>query len=103
MADPTRKNYLRDTTKPFGDITGSYTELVDLGKEYLFRGLMIYSSLNQEISLRFDNPESDDLVIPANWGFSPEIEFWHDSVIEIKYTGAPPTAGSFKIVSWRAE
>ena len=103
MPDIIKNNYLKDTEKAFGDITGSYTELVDLGTEYLFRGMMIYSTLDQAVTLKFANAESDELNVPPNWEISPEVDFWHDGVIEIKHAGSAPTEGFLKMISWRAE
>lgn len=103
MPDTTRNNYLKDIIKAFGNITGSYTELVDLGTEYLFRGMMIYSTLDQPVTLKFANAESDELNIPPNWEISPEIEFWYDGIIQIKHDGDAPTEGFLKMISWRAE
>ena len=103
MTDTTRNNYLKDTEVQFGDVPATYTEIVDLGKTRTFRGLMIYSSLDEPVSLKFDNAESDELNVPPNWEISPNIEFWHDGPIELKHNGDAPTEGFIKIVSWRAE
>ena len=103
MPDTTQKNYVRDTVIAFGDVPATYEELVDLGTDYMFRGVMLYSSLDELVSLKFANAESDELNIPAGWQFQPNIEFWHDGVIEIKHNGDAPTEGFLKIVSWRAE
>ena len=102
MANPTRKNYISDVTKAFGDITGGYTELVDLGEEYLYRRLLIYSSLDESVTLKFTNTLTSELVVPVNWEFALD-DFWHDSVIEIKHNGDAPTEGFLKIESWRGE
>jgi uncharacterized SAM-dependent methyltransferase len=102
MSDDTRKNYISDVEKQFGDITGSYTTLVDLGTDYLFRRLLINSSLNQPVTLKFTNNLTAELNVLGNWSFDFD-EFWHDNVIEIKHNGVAPTEGFLKIVSWRAE
>ena len=98
MSNPTRKNFVSDVEKAFGDITDSYTTLVDLGTDYVFRGMMIYSSLNQPVTLKFANIETAELNLPANWNFFPD-EFWHDNIIQIKHNGVAPTEGFLKIVS----
>jgi hypothetical protein len=102
MSDNTKKNFLSDVEKAFGDITGSFTTLVDLGTDYVFRGMMIYSSLDQPVTIKFTNTETAELNLPANWTFAPD-DFWHDNVIQIKHNGDAPTEGFLKIVSWRAE
>lgn len=99
MSDNTKKNFFSDVTKAFGDITDSYTILVDLGTDYVFRGMMIFSSLNEPVTLKFINSE---LELPAKWTFAPD-DFWHDNIIEIKHNGVAPTEGFLKIDSWRAE
>ena len=102
MADNTRKNYIADTQKAFGDITGSYATLVDLGDDYLYRGLQIASTLNQDVTLKFENAATSELNVPAGWQI-PLPEFWHDGEIQVKHNGSAPTAGFLKTVSWRAE
>ncbi len=102
MADNTRKNYIVDTEKAYGDITGSYEELVDMGVEYLYRVLQIASTLDTDIVLKFSNTAPAELNVPAGWQI-PLPEFWHDGVIEIKHAGSAPTEGILKTISWRAE
>lgn len=102
MSDNTRKNYISDVEKNFGDITGSYTELVDLGDEYLYRGLQIASTLDEDVTLKFTNTATVELNVPAGWQI-PLPNFWHDGIIEIKHNGSAPTTGFLKLVSWRAE
>lgn len=102
MPDDTRKNFFSDVEEAFGDIPAIYETLVDLGTDYLFRGMMIYSSLNQPVTLKFTNNLTVELHLPPNWNFTPD-EFWHDNIIKIKHDGVAPTEGFLKIVSWRAE
>ncbi len=102
MSDDTKKNFLSDVERAFGTITDSYTTLVDLGTDYLFRGLMIFSSLDQPVTLKFTNAETVELNLPPDWTFAPD-DFWHDNIIQIKHNGVAPTEGFLKIDSWRAE
>ncbi len=102
MADNTLLNFLKETVKNFGDITGSYTQLVDLGKNYVFRRLLIYNTLDEDVMIKFINTEIVEKTIRAgvNIGFD---EFRHNDVIQIKHLGSAPTAGLIELTSWRGE
>ena len=103
MSDPTLANYVVDTTKIFSQITETYATLVDLGVDYIFRGFDLYSSFDTEVVIKFTNSSGDrELIIPPKWGI-PLPEFRYNDVIEIKHTGAVPTEGFLKMLSWRAE
>lgn len=99
MEDTTLANFCVDTTKAFGDVTESFTTLVDMGIDYIFRGFLLFSSFNQPVIIKFANSE---LLIPANWSIDLD-NFRHNNLIEIKHAGAEPTEGFLKTVSWRAE
>lgn len=53
--DKTIYNYLTDTVVDFGDVSASYETIIDLGDKYMFRGFMFYSSLDQPVSIKFEN------------------------------------------------
>lgn len=99
MTDITLANFCFDTTKAFGDVTGSFTTLVDMGTDYIFRGFLLFSSFNQSVIIKFANSE---LLIPEKWSINLD-NFRHNDLIEIKHAGATPTEGFLKAVSWRAE
>jgi hypothetical protein len=69
--DVTRRNFINDITVPFGDITsGAFVDLFDFGDKYLYRGIMITSTLDKPVTLRFDNP-----------GVNSDFPAWDSSVI----------------------
>ena len=108
ITDDTLGNFFYDVEKQYGDITGSYTALVDLGEDYIFRGLLITSSLDKDVVIKFPNaPEGDpEMNIPyvPNVGFQISLDnFRHNGALEIKAAGDVPTSGFLKLVSWRAE
>jgi hypothetical protein len=105
MADPdfTLANYIVDTTKTNSQVTGTYATFVDLGVEYIYRALLIYSSLDTEVTMKFTNSAGDkEMVVPPGWSIDLDA-FRHDDVIEIKHNGSAPTEGYIKMLNWRAE
>ena len=102
MGDEKSANFVKDTVKAFGDITASYTTLVDLGKEYAFGGILISSSLDEPVKIKFANALSDELEIAPGSALSLD-SFTHYGVIQIKYSSSAPTAGAFKMINWRTE
>lgn len=103
MADPTLANYIVDTTKTYGAITDVYATFVDLGVDYIYRALLIYSSLDTEVLLKFTNSAGDrELDVPPGWSIALDA-FRHNNVIEIKYPGTESTEGYIKMLNWRAE
>jgi len=113
MSDTKLWNHFIDTNKASGDVPAAYATLVDLGTDYIYRGLSIISTLDAPVLIKFTNPLSgavaSELLIPPNtvspasgYEFSPS-DAWHNGVIEYKYAVAAPTEGTLKMVSWRAE
>ena len=103
MPDPTLANYIVDTINPYGAITDTYATFVDLGVDYIYRALLIYSSLDFEVLLKFTNSAGDKgMAVPPGWSISLDA-FRHNDLIEIKYPGSAPTEGFIKMLNWRAE
>ena len=104
MPDPTLANYIEDTTVAFDEVTPTYTDLINLGVERIFRGFDFYSTLDQAITIKFTNTETGDkeVVVPPNWGL-PLPGFRYNGVIRMKHNGAAPTEGFVKMINWRAE
>lgn len=108
MPDPTLLNHFIQSIRQFGTITGSYTTLHNYGVERVYRGLLISSSLDQDVIIRFPNSEAgnSEMVIPAGGsaGSSRGMDnARHNGLIEIKHAGVAPTVGSIEVTSWRAE
>jgi hypothetical protein len=104
MSD-TLSNFLVDTIKEFDEITDSFTELVDLGKAFTYRHLLISNTLDKDVVIDFVNTPNVELIIPAG---SPSFDmvmddFRHFDLIQIKYVSDAPTIGQIKFVSWRGE
>lgn len=102
--DSTIYNNPKQTIKDYSEITDTYALLVDLGTDYIYRALLISSTLNQDITIRFKNPEqaNPEYVILAGKERGMD-NFRHNDEIEIKYSGTAPSAGKIEFVSWRAE
>ena len=102
MADNTLLNFVKETVKAYGDITDSYTQLVDLGADYVFRRMLIYNTLDKDVIIKFTNTETVEKTLRAgiDYGFD---EFRHNGVIEIKSVGDVPTSGLIEFTSWRGE
>jgi len=103
-------NWLKDTEIAYDEITDAFTEIVNLGIQVMFRRLMIYTTLDQPVFLRFYNPLSEVwsvLKIPAKPADAPGFslvfdQFQHNGSLELKHeTGFAPTEGALKLVTWR--
>lgn len=103
MVDPTKANHLFDNTLLFGDITGTFTSFGhDLGVNVIYKGLMIYSTLDRDVIIQLPNTDlNNKMTIPAGpWEEVPD-NFWHNGDLKIKHPGVAPTFGFIKIVSYR--
>lgn len=102
--DSTIINNPVETIKDYSGITDTFAEMVDLGTNYVYRGLLIASSLDQDVKIKFKNTVqgNPEMTIQANHesGFD---NFRHNDVIEIKYPATAPTSGKIQFISWRAE
>ncbi len=100
----TFNNFLTDSIKAFGEITGGYLTLVDLGTEKNYRAMLISCTFDTDVVIRFSaNPDMPELIIPGgNFNISMD-RFRHDGLIEIKAVAGNPTVGQLKMVNWRAE
>ena len=102
--DSTIYNNPVQTIKDYSEITDTYVPFVDLGTDYIYRALLISSSLDQPVTIRFYNPEQFDPELTILPGKEIGLDnFRHNDEIEIKYPGTAPSSGKIEFISWRAE
>ena len=102
--DTTLYNNPREAIKQFSEITDTFAEIIDLGDTKIYRGLLILSSLDEDVQLQFTNAEqgNPEMTVQSQTTLAFD-DFRHNDVIKIKYTGSAPTSGKFQMISLRAE
>jgi len=92
-------NRLNDTIIAASSISNSFSTLVDLAP-WSYTSIIIESSLNQDITIRFKYGEGySELIVPINRIFVLD-DFLHLGLVGIKFNGAAPDSGELKMVSW---
>ena len=110
ITDDTLYNWAKDTIVNWDEVAASFTEFVDLGTDYMFRALQIYSTLDAPVIFRIFNPVSSswhEIYVPSKGGsvsFGQSLDnFLHNGSMELKYASSAPTEGFIKFLTWRAE
>lgn len=102
--DSTLYNNPRESIKNYSEITDVFTEIIDLGTAQIYRGLILLSTLDEDVKIQFTNSEQSnpELTVQANSMLVLD-NFRHNNVIKIKYISTAPASGGLQMVSWRAE
>ncbi len=93
-------NYLNSVIQVFGDITASYTNLIDLEKDITYNHQEVACSFDQPVILKYENVAIVEEELPANVYFTRD-GFHHNGLIQIKAKSALPTVGFIKHTSFR--
>lgn len=83
--------------KAAGEITGTYAELVDLGKTYERRGLLVDITLDQDVILRFGGGREIKVFVGREMGMD---NYAMIGLIEVKYLTAQPATGQLNVIVW---
>jgi hypothetical protein len=89
-------NDIRDNTISYAVITDAYTELFDLQDSRNYNNIVLSSTLDEAVMLKFGNSE---LLVDKNQTVSLE-SFYHNGLVQIKYTSIAPTEGTFRMINW---
>ena len=91
------KNRILEQRSDFASITDTFTTFLDIGEAFICNHLIIQSSLNEIVELRFNGV--DTITIDPNEAFGLD-DFNHNGIIEVKHQGTAPTTGQIKTRSW---
>ena len=90
-------NEIQEATANFNVVPANYAVLLALGTIVLYNNIAIYSTLNQDIILRFGGVNT--ITILANTTRALD-SFPHQGNIEYQYSNVAPTAGTLQVMSF---
>jgi len=87
-------NKIDEVIKTAGDITAVYTELKSLGLAFLYTGIAIYSTLDQDIKLKLGTSE---LTVIAGTSKALDGTRYNGTIYQ-KYSSIAPTTGTLQVL-----
>ncbi len=97
---PNPINNIMQTLKAFGEVPAVYSELVNLGKTYIFNHIMLVNETDQPVIFKLTNESgTKDIELAASRQATLD-NFKHNDIIEYKYVSSVPTTGSILQFSW---
>ena len=89
-------NVIAEEKKDHDEVGDIYGTLIDLGTAYLYDRLAIYSTLDQDVTLKIG---SSEITVLSNTTRAFD-GFDHNGIVSWKYTSVQPISGTLQLISY---